>query len=223
MNRMAGKKKQVRGARGPYAVGLARREQIITEAARLFAERGFEGVTTQAVADACGISRAGVLHHFPDKDSLLANVLQVTLGGPQDMQRAQAYTQTPDGLELLRSVAELSERTQSGADVPQLVIRLAVEAADPSHPAHSFFVARYREIDENLTYVLRLVESAEYLRPGVVVEQAAIRLAALVDGLQIQWLLDRDLDIVDQVRQAIADMLTEEGQVAFADAFALSR
>src|SRR3712207_8758015 len=43
--------------------------------AALFARRGFEQTSVQAIADAVGLSKAGLLHHFPSKDALRAAVL----------------------------------------------------------------------------------------------------------------------------------------------------
>ena len=55
---------------------------IVDRAAALFARHGFEQTSVQAVADAVGLSKAGLLHHFPSKDSLHEAVLAAadTLG-----------------------------------------------------------------------------------------------------------------------------------------------
>ncbi|WP_369138350.1 TetR/AcrR family transcriptional regulator [Modestobacter versicolor] len=50
-------------------------EQILDRAAALFARHGVEHTSVQAVADAVGLSKAGLLHHFPSKDALHAGVL----------------------------------------------------------------------------------------------------------------------------------------------------
>jgi AcrR family transcriptional regulator len=50
-------------------------EGIVDRAAALFARHGFEQTSVQAVADAVGLSKAGLLHHYPSKDALRAAVL----------------------------------------------------------------------------------------------------------------------------------------------------
>jgi len=50
-------------------------ERIVDRAAALFARRGFEQTSVQAIADAVGLSKAGLLHHFPSKDALREAVL----------------------------------------------------------------------------------------------------------------------------------------------------
>ena len=48
-----------------------RREQILGAAARLFAERGFHGVSVHDIGAACGISGPAIYRHFVGKDDLL--------------------------------------------------------------------------------------------------------------------------------------------------------
>ncbi|MGY1810288.1 TetR/AcrR family transcriptional regulator [Blastococcus sp. SYSU D00669] len=50
-------------------------EGIVDRAAALFARTGFAKTSVQAVADAVGLSKAGLLHHFPSKDALQEAVL----------------------------------------------------------------------------------------------------------------------------------------------------
>lgn len=52
-----------------------RREQILKQAARLFAERGFHGVGVDEIGAAVGISGPGLYRHFPGKDAMLAELL----------------------------------------------------------------------------------------------------------------------------------------------------
>ncbi|MFI0719970.1 TetR/AcrR family transcriptional regulator [Streptomyces sp. NPDC021224] len=54
---------------------LSRRDQILREAARLFAERGFHGVGVDEIGAAVGISGPGLYRHFAGKDAMLAELL----------------------------------------------------------------------------------------------------------------------------------------------------
>jgi len=54
---------------------VARRTQILDTAARLFAERGFHGVSVVELGAACGISGPALYKHFPSKDAMLAEML----------------------------------------------------------------------------------------------------------------------------------------------------
>jgi AcrR family transcriptional regulator len=55
-------------------------EGILDRAAGLFARHGFEQTSLQAVADAVGLSKAGLLHHFPSKGALHEAVMDQAEG-----------------------------------------------------------------------------------------------------------------------------------------------
>ncbi|MFF5444545.1 TetR/AcrR family transcriptional regulator [Streptomyces sp. NPDC012888] len=57
------------------AAAPTRREQILNEAARLFAARGFHGVGVDEIGAAVGISGPGLYRHFAGKDAMLAELL----------------------------------------------------------------------------------------------------------------------------------------------------
>ncbi len=49
--------------------------QIVAEATRLFAAQGFDGTALQQIADAVGVTKPAVLHHFPSKEHVRLAVL----------------------------------------------------------------------------------------------------------------------------------------------------
>jgi AcrR family transcriptional regulator len=62
-------------ARPPEAIESTR-ERILTSAARLFAERGFEGASMPAIAKASGITAGAIYKHFESKGELLLEVVR---------------------------------------------------------------------------------------------------------------------------------------------------
>lgn len=98
---------ETRSARqGSRPVGT-RREQILREAARLFAERGFHGVGVDEIGAAVGISGPGLYRHFPGKDAMLAELLvgiseRLYAGGQTRLDQATESEQGPgDALDAL--------------------------------------------------------------------------------------------------------------------------
>ena len=56
--------------------------QILTESARLFARKGYEGTSMRDIAEACGISKSLLYHHFSSKDEIYA---RVAVGATQEL------------------------------------------------------------------------------------------------------------------------------------------
>jgi AcrR family transcriptional regulator len=50
------------------------RQKLLDCTSRILVERGTAGLTVQAVAEAAGVTKGGLLHHFPSKQKLLEGV-----------------------------------------------------------------------------------------------------------------------------------------------------
>ncbi|MBO3103468.1 SACE_7040 family transcriptional regulator [Cellulomonas fengjieae] len=80
-----------------------RRDALLSEAARLFATRGFDGVSIEDLGSSVGISGPAVYRHFPSKQAVLASLLVgvsegLLAGGRAVVERA------PDDADALRSL-----------------------------------------------------------------------------------------------------------------------
>lgn len=71
-----------------------RRAQILDVAGELFAEHGYYGVSTHAVAQECGVSEGLLFHHFPSKAEIYAAVVERRLS-QLDAEMDQAIAQLP--------------------------------------------------------------------------------------------------------------------------------
>jgi AcrR family transcriptional regulator len=91
------RKRQERGAR--------RAEAMVAAAAALFAERGFEGTSLNAIAKAAGVTIASIYQYFPNRDAIVDAVAEYYLAAFRAEER--------DSLELSRNLS-LREFTHAG-------------------------------------------------------------------------------------------------------------
>jgi len=184
--------------RGAYAKGIAKREEILAVALEVIARNGYRGASVREIAEAVGLSQAGLLHYFGSKDELFTAVL---------VKRDEVDTSVASGDildDLVRIVAH-------NAEVPGLVhlfAHLSIEAADPEHPAHGFFVERYAHLRETLAARIRAGQADGSLRAELDPERAAAVVVAAADGLQTQFLLDPSVDMAAELTAMIEDLRT---------------
>jgi len=173
------------GERRGYAKGRAKREEILDQAMAMFGEAGYRGASLRVIATRCGISHPGLLHHFPTKESLLLAVLEHR--DAVDDQWLEAGR--PSGIDRLRRLVGLAALNARRRGIVELFCVLSAEATAADHPAHAYFVERYRT--SVLSTAVSYTEAHEkgVLRDGIVPGEAAQQLIALMDGLQTQWLL----------------------------------
>jgi AcrR family transcriptional regulator len=193
-----------RGPRGPYAKSEQTRKAILDAALKVFAESGYRSGSLRNVADRVGMSEAGLLHHFPSKSALLEAVLE-----RRDEQTQEQFDFDPShGVEVLRSLVKLADYNASTPGVVELFCTLSAEATSPEHPANAYFKGRY-EFTRNMTLVaFRELADAGGLHEGVTPEAASRGVIALMDGLQIQWLLDRNsVDMAGDLRQYLGTLV----------------
>ena len=101
----------------------ATRALLVGVARKLFAEKGFTEVSTQAIVAAAGVTRGALYHQFDDKAGLFAAVYEdVERDLVTDIARQIADDQPADPLEAMRVGARLFLDRCSAPDVQQIVL-----------------------------------------------------------------------------------------------------
>lgn len=194
--------------RGSYAKGVAKREEILHAALDVVAQKGYRGASVREIADAVGLSQAGLLHYFGTKEELFVEILRV-----RDLQDRQAYM-PPVGdrgasqMDLTEGYLDVIRHNAEVPGVVHLYSQMAVDAADPAHPAHAYFLARGDGMRDSMQGALRDLQDDGALTRGIPPETLARIIQAVSDGLQLQWLLDPEVDmpgVIGALLEALAD------------------
>jgi len=99
------------------------RGQLLAAARKLFAVKGFNDVSTQAIVEAAGVTRGALYHQFADKTELFAAVYEeVEADIVSDIGGRLAVAQPADTLAAMRLGARLFLDLCSGPDVAQIVL-----------------------------------------------------------------------------------------------------
>lgn len=172
--------------RGPYAKTAEVRRRIIDACMQVFASAGYRATTMKEVAERAGISQRGLVHHFATKEDLLTAVLE-----RREAENSEQVANVP-GLALLFSMVDV---VASDADRPGLVelhVTLAAEASASDHPAHEHYRERYDVFRDAATQCFAALREAGELDSPLTDADLGAAYVALSDGLQLQWLYNRE-------------------------------
>jgi AcrR family transcriptional regulator len=193
--------------RGEYAKTAERRQQIVSAAVEVFSAAGYRKGSIRGVAEKVGLSQAGLLHHYPSKEHLLEAVLTWR----DEVSRQLIGEPLPEGLDLLRGLVKATEYNETTPELVELHVIVSAEGTSADHPLRNYFVNRYADLFERVRRAFERAAAEGQVRPGVDCASAARTLIALMDGLQIQWLLDRDhVDMAGDLRHYLQPLLTVE-------------
>ena len=184
--------------------GQATREQLVAAATRLFAERGFETTSVEAVLDAAGVSRGSLYHHFKSKEALFEAVLgaaEVRIGEATLLAAAGVGD---DPVDVLRAGA-LEWIRLAGDPVVQRIVLIDAPAV--------LGWERWREIEEenalgNLRAAMQLVVDDGRLDAGLADPFAHMLLASVNELALMVARADDTATAQRQAEVAVDELLT---------------
>jgi AcrR family transcriptional regulator len=182
----------------------ASREKIIHSATEAFAQKGFRGAKMADIAKAAHLTEPGLLHHFPSKTYLLMEVLRER--DRIDNERIRATLQR-NGNHFLDAGIELVEHNQTVPGLVQLFNLMVAESIFPEHPAHEFFLERYQRTRGEWVRAIAQAQEAGEVRSDIPAETLAILSFAVMDGLQVQWLMEPEKIDMAELFRMMMDML----------------
>ena len=162
----------------------------MTGLAEMFGDAGFRGVSLADIAARVGISQPGLIHHFRSKEELLIAALErYDEGSSRHMEEAFRDSSVVDAMLSL---------ARHNMEYPQAVRLYTVESAESieqDHPAHEFFLDRYVRVRGTVADRIRRDQAKGWLSAELDPVKVAAEMIAVMDGLQVQWLLDPSFDM----------------------------
>lgn len=189
--------------RGPRRGTSERREEILRAAANTFGSKGYKAGSLADVAEQVGMTHAGVLHHFKSKEQLLTALLDF-----RDSEQVEDLEgkHIPGGLELFRHLLRTARMNAERPGIVQTYTVLTGESVTDGHPARGWTTNRFAVLRGEVAAAFRAWHPE--VEPHVA-DQAASAIIGVMDGLQIQWLLDPDaVDLADATAFAIQAIVT---------------
>ncbi len=192
-----------------YRAGRERRTRIIEDATALFAREGYADTSLSDIARAVGVSKSTLLHHYPSKEELLSAVL---IERDRSILSRVSDVKADSAADELRGIpAAAAEDAVSAPGLIQVHAVLSCEAVPADHPAHAYFVERFRGEIEYFVALMRAAQQDGDLPSHRDPEAEGIWLVALREGLQYQWLYDASsVDVATHLAAHLDDVLPRE-------------
>ena len=168
-----------------------RRQEIVTAVLTLAVEVGPDRLTTQAVADAVGLSQPAIFRHFPSRDALWLGVAE-TIAVTMRTRWEEALAAAEPPLDAIRRLA-LAQLATVAAEPSILAIVFSHELR-VSNPALAGVFRRL--MAELVGHFGRLLATCEP-RPKAPPADAALLVLGFLQGLALRWsLAGRSFDLV---------------------------
>ncbi len=174
-------------AQRPHEKTAQRREDILAAAMMVFGSRGYNSGSLAEIAQGAGMTQAGVLHYFGSKEQLLIALLEYR--DAADVANLEGK-HVPRGADFLKHLILTAKENMFRPGIVQAYAVLCGESVTEDHPAQQFFRDRFAGLREMLVNALALITERAVDDDEIMTAASAI--IAVMDGLQVQWLLDAD-------------------------------
>ena len=171
------------------------RERIIETAARLFRERGFDGIGVAELMKVAGLTHGGFYGHFSSKEDLMAQACEHALKRSLDALQHAAEQGGENALSAVASTYLSATHRDHPAD-GCMFAALGAEAARHDSPVRSVFTQGVRSVVNTLTQLL----------PGDSIgrkrERALTIYASMVGAIVLARAVD-DADLSEEVLKSV--------------------
>ena len=171
------------------------RERLLRAAVKILNDRGYANFRIAEVSDVSGVSRGGMIHHYPSKDALVADVLEYVF--QRLLKRTEAKLNTvSNAASALSAIVDCGAEFFFGPDFPIYIdLVLAARRGGPL-PRTARAMARKQSVSLEEFWTASLITHGVDERTA---RSAVVMIFSLMRGLAVTAIGRTEVDDRDQI------------------------
>jgi AcrR family transcriptional regulator len=180
-------------------------KRIVDAATRLFARKGFYGTSIAALADAAGLTKGALYHHFESKDAIFFAVVE-SVRTLWDQGVARSVLHGPDAATQLELLLDHHTRLLTENEMLCLVMSNLMLEMENVNPAYATVLQQvYEDLTVFIERIIQNGQAAGAIRADIDPRLAAINIVGMLKGIGCNPALGR----MGTDRRAMTDTLKQ--------------
>ncbi|WP_096200543.1 TetR/AcrR family transcriptional regulator [Bacillus sp. FJAT-45350] len=179
---------------------VERREQILKAAFQAVADKGYEAVTLQNIADYAGVSKGVTNYYFKNKEDVFSNLLTWVTERIYENERKAISIQITAIEQLTAYINSVFISPEKNKKFYQVYLDFIAQAT--RNPDYQQINLKFYENCWSLASdIISLGQKEKVFSPQLKVEQASKTVRAIIDGCLIQWLLRNEETLHEEYKK----------------------
>ena len=188
-----------------------KREHILFSAIETFASKGFAKTTINDIAESAGIGKGTVYEYFKSKDEIIHHAflyfISNLMGGFEALLNSDLNGKEKF-IEVLKGFSHISDG-KSG-ELLDLMMDFWAEGLRSEHASSILkedMIQMYNNYRGLLVTILKQGVTEGHFRSNIDVEALAALIVGMLDGLMVQWILERDRFDINRMIDSFIEMV----------------
>jgi TetR/AcrR family acrAB operon transcriptional repressor len=190
---------------------LLTRHNLLSTALRVFSRQGFAATRLEDIAQAAGVTRGAIYHHFGGKEELFVALVTERESGVNEIARQIVQAGGPASSILRQLLVRLLKHLEEDQEYRDL-FRLAANEFGSNDSLGSYAEQRAQGRRGMTAFFEELLQrgiAEGNFRPGLPAADAALVISGFLNGLALTWIQDPDSFSLAGRAEALVDVLIE--------------
>ena len=187
--------------------GEATRQRIITEAAPIFNQRGFDGCSMQDLMQATGLEKGGLYRHFANKEELASEAFRFALAQNVKV-RTEHLDEIPNSINKMKKVVQLFVDLPSAIPGGCPLMNTAIDADDGNEALRDLARKGIQDWRARLTRIIEAGIKANEIRRSTDPRRIANTLIATLEGALMISRLENSRNALRDAQTTLDTLLT---------------